>query len=1285
MAWLGPGDAPVTRSFRELSDLVDRLDGFDLEALDTPLRDVPLAKKIRRAVYSVYEPGESLWDLLHTADDVFAGRQSRRIRDDLLVSVRGVLFGKMAKVAAPKPAPRPTDPRPKTASSVAKWAAERSLGNALETRLSTLDLRGPTGRRWNWRHLPVGSMTIGDFLAHKNAAALRYLDDLDDLREAVWRHLDYAAECVREGLAEEAAEGLERRPAPEDEPARMLFKRLLDRRRSIRESIPALPRRRRPDVTSSTLIPGSPPLLRLQFVSDAWEPDVQADLVLETSSDDAMEVRCSCVPVTCMHRLIVVDAAIRVLLADRTDQTRVNLIKEVSLEPWQRTLRALDDSISAASEQHADDAVLWWGLDRTAMGWRVSPYVQKRGKRGTLLKPKKVGPAAVPERSATEPADADLIELCASLNRAGDSEYDPFHKVWVSALRQLCGHPRVFFGKYAGQAWRVESQAATVSLGEGPGGLELRPAIGDRTYAANAFLDLIHTNSHGRALILVGEKDSTIAIVDLTTQFVRLVQGLEHFGNTVPEHAREEVVKRLPALGRIAPVTLSPSLGGREVVALRRLVFVMSREGTAALTVEVRVRAIDGGPLHTPGLGPDQVVSDTPDRELVFARRDRGAEPVWARSLLSQALPKHKVDERWQIELSEIDEAIDLVDRLRKLDVECVWPHGEFKLARQATQSDLRLSIADRGDWFGLDGGIDVDGHRISIAVMLEAIRAERRYVALDDNHFVQLDNLLRERLRRVAPAVYKGRRGLEVSPMIAQDVEALGDGAAVFEASKRWRNLLDNIATATELDPVLPSDLKADLRDYQREGFRWMTRLASWGAGAVLADDMGLGKTVQALAVIVDRASEGPAMVIAPTSVTFNWKREAERFAPGLRLVSYRGADRRAHLDTLGPGDLLIASYALVQRDADAFAKRSISTLVIDEAQTIKNPRTLRSRAIRAIDASFIAALTGTPIENHLGELWALFAATCPGLFGSWERFRERFAAPIERDGDRKRAKELSRLIRPFVLRRTKAEVATELPPRTEVQVDVTLSSRERDLYEDVRLSAVAQLAKLDLGDAAPQGRFQVLAALTRLRQLSCRPRLLDDASRVPSSKHAKLMALLAELIDEGQRALVFSQFTRHLALVRAALDDANIAYEYLDGSTPAAARAEAIDRFQNGVAPVFLLSIKAGGTGLNLTAADNVVHLDPWWNPAVEDQATDRAHRIGQERPVTVYRLVSRGTIEETILSLHEKKRALMADVLEGTDRAQALSTSELADLIHRGTEPEPDADDGDDTTDG
>ena len=388
------------------------------------------------------------------------------------------------------------------------------------------------------------------------------------------------------------------------------------------------------------------------------------------------------------------------------------------------------------------------------------------------------------------------------------------------------------------------------------------------------------------------------------------------------------------------------------------------------------------------------------------------------------------------------------------------------------------------------------------------------------------------------------------------------------------------------ELEPAIPSTLQAELRDYQVEGYRWLARLAHWGAGACLADDMGLGKTVQALAMILARAPEGPTLVLAPMSVCSNWVSEARRFAPTLQPKRFGEGDREQMLAAAGPFDLIVSTYGLLQTEGERLAGVNWSTIVADEAQAFKNAQTKRSQAIMKLNAGFRMITTGTPIENHLGELWNLFRFINPGLLGSLDSFNQRFAVPIEVHQDNGARQRLRQLLKPFILRRLKTDVLSELPPRTEITLELEFSAAEAALYEALRRQAIE---RLELGDANPgQKRMQLLAEIMRLRRACCHPKLALPDSDIPSAKLDAFGEILDELLENRHKALVFSQFVDHLHLIRDHLDARGVRYQYLDGSTPEAKRKTAVAAFQAGEGDVFLISLRAGGSGLNLTAAD-------------------------------------------------------------------------------------------------
>lgn len=597
------------------------------------------------------------------------------------------------------------------------------------------------------------------------------------------------------------------------------------------------------------------------------------------------------------------------------------------------------------------------------------------------------------------------------------------------------------------------------------------------------------------------------------------------------------------------------------------------------------------------------------------------------------------------------------------------WPEGEaFRVNRTTIDvAAMKLSSRRMGEWFEIEGEVRLDEKTVvSVAKLLELLHtATGGFIRLGEKEFVELSAALRAKLAALSDAAGKksGRSkadAVNVSIFRADVFDAIEDESFEIDADKASRALLARLADAKNYEPEVPKGLQAELRDYQVEGFCWMSRLAAWGAGSILADDMGLGKTVQAIALLLDRAKLGPQLVVMPTAVLVNWEHEIARFAPGLNVRVFNREDRTALVKSIKAGDVVLTSYGVLTSEIELLKGVTWQTVVLDEAHTVKNRATKMSKAVMMLQADCRVLLTGTPLQNRLSEIWNLFRFANPGLLGTYDDFVERFITPIETHQDRAVRRKLKRLVSPFILRRTKAEVLDELPEKTELTIRVTLSDAERALYESFRERASVGL---ESGEINP---IQALAELTKLRQAACHPELVDPKLKIASSKTAAFLSLAEELRESGHRALVFSQFTSHLALVKRELDARGIEYLYLDGSDTASKRAQLVDEFRQGDAPLFLISLKAGGTGLNLTAADYVIHLDPWWNPAIENQASDRVYRIGQDRPVTIYRLIAENTIEEKILRLHETKKSLADALLEGADMSSRLTKDEILKLL-------------------
>jgi len=603
------------------------------------------------------------------------------------------------------------------------------------------------------------------------------------------------------------------------------------------------------------------------------------------------------------------------------------------------------------------------------------------------------------------------------------------------------------------------------------------------------------------------------------------------------------------------------------------------------------------------------------------------------------------------------------------------------------------LPDRERPDWFGLELGVEVDGHRIDLLPalldMLEGAgdlqtltRTARRCIAVrvDDRHWLPVPPARLKLLAKVLVELYRAdgkvRAPAVRAPLVVELCATLHDGARplrwIGDPKIREQAYALALGPRPEARAVAPAALCAELRAYQRDGVAWLQHLRAHGAGGVLADDMGLGKTVQTIAHVITEKEQGrldrPAMIVTLTSLVGNWQRELQRFAPSLSVAVYHGADRHDRLGGLARHDVIITTYPLVARDRDELAEIALHLLVLDEAHAIKNRGAQASEAVRALSARQRICLTGTPIENHLGELWSLFDFINPGQLGNQDEFAHQFRHPIEERGDKVRLEALRDRVRPFILRRTKDAVAPELPRKTQLVRAVELAGAQRELYESIRVAAHGQVRQhiRQRGFAASQ--IAILDALLKLRQVCCDPRLVSVESARDVTASAKLdvlLELLAHQLGDGRRVLVFSQFARMLGLISEALLVRGIRHVALTGHTPD--RQKPIDAFQQGKIDVFLISLKAGGAGLNLVGADTVIHYDPWWNPAAQAQATDRAHRIGQTKPVFVHDLIVAGSVEERMLSLQRHKRMLATAILDkGNTAAPGISERDLDDLL-------------------
>lgn len=684
-------------------------------------------------------------------------------------------------------------------------------------------------------------------------------------------------------------------------------------------------------------------------------------------------------------------------------------------------------------------------------------------------------------------------------------------------------------------------------------------------------------------------------------------------------------------------------------------------------------------------------VSEIPrnrERESAFAARlasvlpePRSGGTAWLAFLLD-AVPALESD-GWELEIA---------------------PDFPYRIARPDRWFG-ELESAARDSWFSLRLGVMVDGQPVNLLPVLttylhglaEQGRApgadsagahEASFFEVGEHWMLRLEDgrylpIALERIRRIAATLVElfERDGLDdreclVMPQVqGHRLAALARELGASTLQAREPALREMLAAADELTAITPLEapegFRAALRPYQREGLGWLQFLRRHRLGGVLADDMGLGKTVQTLAHLMLEKDAGrlrkPALIVAPVSALANWEQEIGRLAPALRRVTLHGPARRSRFAAIAGADVVITGYPQLQFDTDLLLEQDFYIVILDEAQMVKNPRARVSQAVRLLRAEHRLCLTGTPVENHLGELWSLFAFAEPRLLGDEGRFRRQYRVPIERYADRLRAEALATRLAPCLLRRTKDAVARELPPKSQMIETIVLEERQRDFYDSIRLASHRRIREILEHQGLERSRIMMLDALLKLRQACCDPRLVRGVGQetIPSAKFAWLAAALPELVAEGRRILLFSQFTSMLRLIEAKVRELKIPYCLLTGQTPA--RAVQVERFQSGGAPLFLISLKAGGTALNLTAADTVIHYDPWWNPAVEAQASDRAHRIGQTRPVFIYKLIAQDTVEEKMLALQEEKRALAVGIYAGAAGAPlALTAADLARLL-------------------
>ena len=932
----------------------------------------------------------------------------------------------------------------------------------------------------------------------------------------------------------------------------------------------------------------------------------------------------------------------------------------ISTKPeWQKALDALSQISVASAEANVQSYRVAWYVDMVR-GELNRPALQECRPGEGWSDGRRVNLAELWALRADLPAEDQRVLDCTRELHSGARDFTP------EAAEALIGHPRVVNGLRSRAPVQVLRGTARIETREERGYVQVFVEPPDAQLGVN----------------VIPEDETRLVVYRINEAVFRASEALRG-GARVPKSHEPQLLAVLGKLAESVEVR-SPELGSERTVTADSTPCLRFALHAGAWLVQLGVRPFsEAGRFFLAGVGRANLNAFV-DGQRLRCERDLSLEKQRSEALQA-ACPtfatKPEPDEQSPFDapdswtLSELC-VLQLLGELRAANLPCglEWPEsGGLRLSAQVSSKTLHGRLRSDKGWYLVTGGMRLDSvTEVSLAELLRAPAiGNGRFIRLENGDYLEVEARIQRVLAALRAVNDKPPTGAELrlpkSALFAlSELERADSGFAIDVESQAF---LSRAQELSRKEFALPAELRAELRPYQLQGFHWLSYLSELGLGACLADDMGLGKTIQILALLLARAREGhgPALVVAPTSVCGNWIAETARFAPTLQPIEYVGKDRTQLLAQLsgraGERSVVVCSYTLLQQDHAELSALVWGTVVLDEAQFIKNAESLRAKAAYALSAKQRIAATGTPVENHLGDLWGIFRFLNPGLLGDWPHFKRTFLMPVERDAGRESTELLQKLVKPFLLRRLKRDVLSDLPPITEVQHDVHWSEEEALRYALLRKQIYQKLYTVH---GKRNNKLEVLAEIMRLRRFCCHPALVFPDAPRECSKVDAFLELVEELRENQHRALVFSQFVDFLSLVREQLDERRIRYEYLDGATPQAQRAARVEAFQTGDAPLFLISLKAGGFGLNLTAADYVIHLDPWWNPAVQAQATDRAHRIGQERPVTVYRLITKNSIEDSIVKLHETKQALSGALLDDGDAVAGLSADEVLELV-------------------
>ena len=935
------------------------------------------------------------------------------------------------------------------------------------------------------------------------------------------------------------------------------------------------------------------------------------------------------------------------------DVYKVNFIEIVKTKPvWERSLDSLNYLLNQQTSQVTQESKqLIWLL-----------YINKYGDVDKIeVRERKIGGNNVGRVVSLERLQEEWkkipsvgqhdIKIINTIKRRHNYYGYEYYVDQEEALEALIGHPAVYNEKTGNLIELVEGKP------------ELIVEEKDNNYCIK-----LSDNSRTPTVKLIKESVNRYRVVRISEKIAQIASRIKS-SITVPKEHKEKVLslvqKAVPNIkvrSELSDESLETEQANSNLIAQLSPI----NEG---LNVNLIVRPFKDGIAYHPMKGAKSIISLIGDKHKKLVR-DFAQEQKNVESLVSQCstLDISNGDSEWTI--NDLETSLEVLYEIEKYQkenkgdhIEIEWPKGNaLSIKKSVGFKDIVMNLRGENDWFEFSGKVKLEEDKVvEMEQFLEMLEhSQGRFIKLDNNKFIALTESLLKRAQELKVIAHNGKVHKLGSSILSEFIEK----SPQVKTDHLWKEHLKKISPP-KVEPKIPRTLQAELRDYQVEGFRWLSRLANMSLGGCLADDMGLGKTLQTISLLLNEASSGPCLVIAPASVCNVWEEECGKFAPSLNCVRMPDVGREECIKSLKKMDLLIVSYGMLYQIEDSLIDKKWHLIVLDEAQAIKNYNTKRFKIIIKLKSNKRIALSGTPIENRTEELWNLFEFLNPGFLGSRQNFQSKYVKAIDIDKNVMVRNALKRLIKPFILRRLKSKVLKELPAKTEQTILIDPSVDEKNFYEALRRESVERIHNIGEEEVAKK-RFSILSEITKLRRACCDSSLVNSDANITNSKLEALDGILDDILSNNHRTLIFSQYVDYLKIVEKRFIKNNIKYQYLDGSTTQKQRKKRVENFQRGEGDVFLISLKAGGVGLNLTSADYVVHLDPWWNPAIEDQASDRVHRIGQTRPVVIYRLAMKHSIEEKILNMHKNKRDLAIGLLSDSDKSASLTEKELLDLL-------------------